>query len=118
MVCRRSWTILVVGAAGTETEQAGGRASLEFGGERSQFAEQTVVIDKLVGAAHFLGHFTESLFDPVDRRQQALRLRQAKQRQRSVGLQLDDTLDHCPGRARCPTPRSSTRIRTKPAASG
>ena len=56
-----------------------------------------MVIDKLVGAAHFLGHFTESLFDPVDRRQQALRLRQAKQRKRSVGLQLDDALDHGPG---------------------
>ena len=106
---------LVIGAACAETEQAGGRASLKFGGERGQFAEQTVVIDKLVGAAHFLGYFTESL-DPVDRRQQALRLRQAKQRKRSVGLQLDDALDHGPARS-LPSPRSSTRMRTKPAAS-
>lgn len=56
-----------------------------------------MVIDELVGAAHFLGHFTESLFDPVDRGQQALRLRQAEQRQRPVGFQLDDTLDHGSG---------------------
>ena len=83
---------LVIGAAGAEAEQAGGGAGFQFGGERGQFVEQAVIVDQLVGAAHLLGHFDQALLDAADRGREPLRLGQAEQRQRAVGLDLDDAL--------------------------
>ena len=83
---------LVIGAAGAETERAGRRARFHLGGKIGQLVKQAVIVDELLGMAHFVGHFGEPRLDAVDRRRQPLRLRQAEQRQRAVGLHLDQPL--------------------------
>ncbi len=83
---------LVIGAAGAEAEQARRRARFQLAGEIGQFVEQAVIVDQLFGAPHLLGHLGQPLLDAVDRGLQPLRLRQAEQRQRAIGFQLDDAL--------------------------
>src|ERR1019366_920499 len=91
---------LVVGAAGAETKQTRGGAGFQLGGERDQLVEQAVVVDKFGRAPHFLSDLREALLDTADRREKPLRLRQAEQRERAIGFQLDDTLDQRPSSLR------------------
>ena len=82
----------VIRARGAEPEQAFGRARLQFRRNRGQAVEQLAVG---LHAAFFLDRhekLRQFVLDPADRHGQALRDRQAEQRQHAVGFDFQQPL--------------------------
>ncbi len=83
---------VVIGAAGAEAERGRGGAGFELGGERGQLVQQLAIGAEALGAAHRIGDLAELLLDPLHRGRDALGLGQAQERQRAVGLDLQEPL--------------------------
>ena len=84
-----------VGAAGAEAELARRERALDLRGEPRQLVQQRLVLPVLARDA--LGQPGERVLDRHHARREPARDRQRQQRQRAVGLDLEQPLHHAPG---------------------